>query len=609
MVSSSETSRPLFKRKAADSFSPIITPSCDRAADLRTDIQTERPEAKISPDFASLPDVSVTCSTSDLVVRVKTAFYGFGANAEELKLGTCKSNGVLGPYGDLLFTYPLTECGAKREMPPGYLVYKYVLHYAPSPKWFPSRAHRIDVNIECRFQRYHHVRQLAVRPTWRTAVVRKRLKAGLKAGPNDFQVQLMDGHWTGPVKSRVYQLGENVNFQVSASRLPPGGKLYINSCYATLSSGSKSSIKYTIIDNFGCMVESQRDPGASHFVSPRTDKTLRFSFRAFQFIANPDTEVYIHCKLLVTSKDPSPAHKSCTYRESKWKALTGDDSICECCDSRCLIPEPRRAMMEGSASSGPMLVSDQPHRLEDGFLPVTTSLVSMSTHSNPEDTVVFETKMSHQTTEEMHSPDYDVDDVDDAVEDQQSYRLLQEEKSRIIFDGVKEAGLDEVGFRDGLFEDERKMSGMTDLEEFAVDGSGYVVTQDYLQREESGSQTESERGPELRAVDGKEDDVFDEKQLSHLQEQGNGQPPHGVGVKEMLASEIEVDSQSIKTLREDKVQPPETQSKEEKGEKNTGRDEEPERATVSKTERKKDDGQAEAETVDSQEMTWYFTWM
>ncbi|XP_029900308.1 zona pellucida sperm-binding protein 3 isoform X2 [Myripristis murdjan] len=388
---------------------PLTSTSPSPKPKIRRFVRPERPEAKISPDFASLPDVSVTCSTSDLVVRVKTAFYGFGANAEELKLGTCKSNGVLGPYGDLLFTYPLTECGAKREMPPGYLVYKYVLHYAPSPKWFPSRAHRIDVNIECRFQRYHHVRQLAVRPTWRTAVVRKRLKAGLKAGPNDFQVQLMDGHWTGPVKSRVYQLGENVNFQVSASRLPPGGKLYINSCYATLSSGSKSSIKYTIIDNFGCMVESQRDPGASHFVSPRTDKTLRFSFRAFQFIANPDTEVYIHCKLLVTSKDPSPAHKSCTYRESKWKALTGDDSICECCDSRCLIPEPRRAMMEGSASSGPMLVSDQPHRLEDGFLPVTTSLVSMSTHSNPEDTVVFETKMSHQTTEEMHSPDYDAE--------------------------------------------------------------------------------------------------------------------------------------------------------------------------------------------------------
>ena len=67
--------------------------------------------------LAHLPDVSVTCSASDFVVRVKPAFYGQGADAEELKLGdTCKSNGVLGPHGDLLFIYPLTACDAVRQV-------------------------------------------------------------------------------------------------------------------------------------------------------------------------------------------------------------------------------------------------------------------------------------------------------------------------------------------------------------------------------------------------------------------------------------------------------------------------------------------------------------
>lgn len=140
------------------------------------------PEAKNQSDFVFLPDVSVTCSTSDFVVRVKPAFYGLGADATELKLGsTCKSNGVLRPFGDLLFTYPLTACDSVRQVrfarilfvsrlylhnvelsisdtssqsPHGYLVYKFVLHYEPSPKHFPSRAHRLDVDIQCRYQRF-----------------------------------------------------------------------------------------------------------------------------------------------------------------------------------------------------------------------------------------------------------------------------------------------------------------------------------------------------------------------------------------------------------------------------------------------------------------------
>lgn len=143
------------------------------------------PLALVTPravDFAYLPDVSLTCSTSDFVVRVKPIFYGLGAEAEELKIGnTCKSNGVLTPYGDLLFTYPLTACDSilqvnlpyvaftfrpppprKMKMkntiqswqsPRGYLVYKFVLHYEPSSKRFPSRAQRIDVDIECRYPR------------------------------------------------------------------------------------------------------------------------------------------------------------------------------------------------------------------------------------------------------------------------------------------------------------------------------------------------------------------------------------------------------------------------------------------------------------------------
>lgn len=76
----------------------------------------EGTQAHVQPGFAYVPDVSVTCSANDFVLRVKPGFYGLGADADELRLGgTCRSTGVLRPYGDLLFTYPLTACDAVRH--------------------------------------------------------------------------------------------------------------------------------------------------------------------------------------------------------------------------------------------------------------------------------------------------------------------------------------------------------------------------------------------------------------------------------------------------------------------------------------------------------------
>lgn len=75
------------------------------------------PDQDYPPEFNRLPDVSVTCSSTGFVLRVKKSFYGFSVTAEELTLGqTCKSNGVLEPQKDLLFTYALTDCQGKQQV-------------------------------------------------------------------------------------------------------------------------------------------------------------------------------------------------------------------------------------------------------------------------------------------------------------------------------------------------------------------------------------------------------------------------------------------------------------------------------------------------------------
>ncbi|XP_074516162.1 zona pellucida sperm-binding protein 3 [Sebastes fasciatus] len=530
-------------------FSPASTPPLSQ---LIFTPPSMRPEPKIQSDFAYLPDVSVTCSTSDLVVRVKPSFYGLGAGAEELKLGnSCHSNGVLRPYGDLLFTYTLTACDVVRESPRGYLLYKFVLHYEPSSKRFPSRAQRIDVDIECRYQRNHHVYQLTVKPTWETAVVRKRLKGS----PNDFQMELMDDSWSRPAKSQVYQLGKTVNFQVSAPHLSTGGKLYINTCYATPSSGSEPSLKYTIIDKFGCMLDSKSDPGASQFIS-QTDNTLRFSLKAFQFTSDPDTEVSVHCKLFVTSEDPGPAHKSCTYRGNRWKALTGDDSVCECCDSQCVTSKPRRAMMEGSASSGSLLVSDQPYTTEDGFLPV-----SMSREGDA--------KVNHSHENLWESADavkYDNYDEEQDYADEEEKQQLEEaeEESGFILGVMTEPDLDELGFRERVSMEEKE-SGVKNSDQFEEDGSGYEVLEESDEEEEEG-------------FEGREDEI-------HLNQKEAEVLRHWVQLEQMFPSGVGI-QRELKPLVS------------EGNRKHTGRGEEDDGVMASEVERENDDV----------EMTWYFPW-
>ncbi|RXN10545.1 zona pellucida sperm-binding 3-like protein [Labeo rohita] len=141
------------------------------------------------PTFTRLPDVAVTCSRSGFVLRVKRNFYGFSAAAEELTLGeTCKSNGVLEPQNDLLFTYALNDCQGEQQVFPDYVAYKYVLHYVPLSHRNSLHHHRVNVGVECRYKREHHVHSLVMSPTSRTP-----LRKIIRTRSAEFQIQLMDG--------------------------------------------------------------------------------------------------------------------------------------------------------------------------------------------------------------------------------------------------------------------------------------------------------------------------------------------------------------------------------------------------------------------------------
>ncbi|XP_051772239.1 zona pellucida sperm-binding protein 3 isoform X2 [Ctenopharyngodon idella] len=338
------------------------------------------------PEFNRLPDVSVTCSSKGFVLRVKKSFYGFSAVAEELTLGeTCKSNGVLEPHEDLLFTYALTDCQGQQQVVPDYVVYKYVLHYVPLLHRNPFIYHRVNVGVECRHKRNHHVHSLMINPTLRTP-----LRKVIRSRSGDFRIQLMDDSWSSPVRSAVYLLGQNVNVQISTRHHYPGVKLFINSCYVATVNTLSPATKYSIIDNYGCLQESRINPGASRFRLSRADNVVQFSFGAFQFIEAPDAQVSLHCEVSMSGGGPSPMQKSCFYRhpDKRWISVFGQDSVCDCCDSVCNQTKTKRIIYEGFISSDQVLFSD-------------TSMASSTLNSTlranrNDDTIWFEAKLAKE---------------------------------------------------------------------------------------------------------------------------------------------------------------------------------------------------------------------
>lgn len=305
------------------------------------------------PKFNLLSDVSVSCSSTGFELRVKKRFYGFSAVSEELTLGeTCKSNGVLEPNSELLFTYALTDCQGEKQVFPDYVVYKYVLRYLPRARPDRNTRHRLSVKVgvECRYTRD------VLKPTWQTPL-RKIIRG--RSG-DDFSIQLMDDSWSSPVRSAVFMLGQKVNVQLSTRHHYTGVKLFINNCYAATVNTMSQTNKYNIIDNYGCLRESRISPGAARYHFSREDNVVLFSFGAFQFIESPDAQVSLHCELSVSAGGPNSMLKSCFYshENARWISLFGPDSVCDCCESVCNQTKTKRITYEGSVSSDEVLFSD-----------------------------------------------------------------------------------------------------------------------------------------------------------------------------------------------------------------------------------------------------------
>ncbi|KAK3563399.1 hypothetical protein QTP86_024175 [Hemibagrus guttatus] len=145
---------------------------------------------------------------------------------------------------------------------------------------------------------------------------------------SSFDLRLMNSSWSGPSKTNIYQRGESVYLQVSASSALDE-ELFIQSCYATPSSNPMEKSRSVLILNKGCV--SSKQP-AIEFISRQRDSiNLCLDTSSLKF-----SQVYIHCSMVFSSA-VTPNTKSCNYNKSnsRWVELTGQTSVCECCASKC----------------------------------------------------------------------------------------------------------------------------------------------------------------------------------------------------------------------------------------------------------------------------------
>ncbi|XP_066573372.1 uncharacterized protein LOC136763342 [Amia ocellicauda] len=268
--------------------------------------------------------VVVWCSGDTISLRVKKMMRAVELKRKELTLGSgCKSNGVSG--NEFFFTYSLSECGTKRSMCHGKVVYSNVLHYLPSASKSPIRkSSPFNVPIKCTMNRFP---QDEVAPSIKGHHLNKNMPG--------FTLRTMHEDWIGEANTNVYYRGKPIHFQATAQLLSSEQRLFIQSCYATSLPDPNSRPRSKVIVKKGCMPEQIPGGSRARFVAPRTKNTINFVVNAFGL---QSSEIYMHCVLVaVNNRKVTEGTKSCNYNYAKkrWEELDGNHAACKCCREQC----------------------------------------------------------------------------------------------------------------------------------------------------------------------------------------------------------------------------------------------------------------------------------
>ncbi|XP_020797542.2 zona pellucida sperm-binding protein 3-like [Boleophthalmus pectinirostris] len=296
----------------------------------------------VAPTVSTQPKVvEILCHIDRIYVRVRRDIFKTLDAYSYLKLGTCPVN--QGTTSHYYFLYLLTSgCDFKKQSSVDHVIVKNVIHYKPTT--LVLREMPFDVSIQCNYQRFHHSYKVGIRPKLLGGTLFKSLR-------RKCPVLLILQDESGNEMTRPFVMGEPMFFEAKQPDGAPTSaddRMYINKCFITPSLVLSSSTNYTVIDNYGCMVDG-KESAESRFLGGLSKLTQRFTINAVilkELASSSSTkQLYMHCDVSVGKHPPTQGLKACNYDAGTktWKELYGYDSLCSCCDSSCSPAQQPRA--------------------------------------------------------------------------------------------------------------------------------------------------------------------------------------------------------------------------------------------------------------------------
>ncbi|XP_056309626.1 zona pellucida glycoprotein 3e [Danio aesculapii] len=282
--------------------------------------------------------VAAQCGESLIRVEVLEDFFGTGM----LMMPTSFSLGGCAPIGEdptakvVIFESELHACGSTTIMTENELVYTFNLIFTPQDSSVGApiaRSSGAVVGIQCHYPRLFNVTSNALLPTWlpygATMVAEELLV---------FSLRIMTEDWLFERPSNQFFLGDFINLEASVmsyNHIPL--RVFVDSCVASSDPSVSNALRYSFIENNGCLVDSKLTGSSSRFMARTQMDKLHFQLEAFRFQQDLTGVIYIACVLEVAaaSTPTSVEQKACSFSSNGWLSADDDHLVCGCCDSTC----------------------------------------------------------------------------------------------------------------------------------------------------------------------------------------------------------------------------------------------------------------------------------
>ncbi|XP_046907907.1 zona pellucida protein C [Hypomesus transpacificus] len=166
--------------------------------------------------------------------------------------------------------------------------------------------------------------------------------------------------WIHPEESNLYYRGQIVQLQAAAT-VDPHQSLFIQTCFVSVFADPDARPRLGVIVNKGCTASVGSEHAVvAQFVAFRRHDAVNLILDT----SNLQTEVYLHCSVIISDKGVTTYSKCCNYNDlkSRWVELNGNFDVCSCCGSKCKGSSSRNIHIAAKAvvSSGLLIIADRP---------------------------------------------------------------------------------------------------------------------------------------------------------------------------------------------------------------------------------------------------------